>query len=65
MPMRKLPAKPEPIHPTNEPNMRRALLAFALTKPAGERAEFLDRECGDDKDLRQRLEGHAGEKTGE
>ena len=47
------------------PNREEALLALALTKPAGERAEFLDREYGDDKDLRQRLEGHAGEKTGE
>src|SRR5271157_1428197 len=31
------------------------LFALVLTKPAGERVEFLERECGDDKDLRQRL----------
>ena len=33
-----------------------AIFAFALTKPASERAKFLDRECGGDKPLRQRLE---------
>jgi len=33
-----------------------ALFTIALAKPASERAAFLDRECGDDKTLRQRLE---------
>ncbi len=33
-----------------------ALFALALTKPTAERAAWLDRECGDDKTLRQRLE---------
>ena len=32
-----------------------ALFTIALAKPASERAAFLDRECGDDKTLRQRL----------
>jgi hypothetical protein len=33
-----------------------ALFALALRKPGAERAAWLDRECGDDKDLRQRVE---------
>jgi eukaryotic-like serine/threonine-protein kinase len=33
-----------------------ALFALALTKTAGERVAFLERECGDDKALRQRLD---------
>jgi hypothetical protein len=39
-------------------NSSREELQFglALTKPATERAVFLDRECGDDKALRVRLE---------
>ena len=32
------------------------LFALALTKPVSERATWLDRECGDDKALRARLE---------
>ncbi len=39
-----------------KPNREELLFQLALTKPAGERAEFLDRECGDDKALRQRLD---------
>ena len=38
------------------PNREELLFQLALTKPAAERAPFLDRECGDDKSLRQRLE---------
>jgi len=38
------------------PNREELLFQLALTKPAAERASFLDRECGDDKTLRQRLE---------
>ena len=38
------------------PNREEAIFALALTKPAAERAEFLNRECGDDQALRQRLE---------
>ena len=34
-----------------------ALFSLALTKPAAERAAWLDRECGEDKGLRARLEG--------
>jgi eukaryotic-like serine/threonine-protein kinase len=37
-------------------NREEAIFALALTKPAAERAAFLDRECGDDAALRQRLE---------
>jgi hypothetical protein len=37
-------------------NREEALFQIALEKPAAERAEFLDRECGPDKALRQRLE---------
>jgi WD40 repeat protein/serine/threonine protein kinase len=37
-------------------NREEAIFALALTKPATERAEFLDRECGADQALRQRLE---------
>jgi serine/threonine protein kinase len=33
-----------------------ALFALVLRKPGAERAAWLDRECGDDKDLRQRVE---------
>ena len=33
-----------------------ALFALALTKPAAERAVWLDRECGDDNALRRRLD---------
>jgi WD40 repeat protein/serine/threonine protein kinase len=40
------------LNPTRE----EALIALALTKPAAERAVWLDRECGDDRGLRQRLE---------
>ena len=32
------------------------LFALALTQPVSERAAWLDRECGDDKELRARLE---------
>ncbi len=38
------------------PNHEELLFQLALTKPAAERAEFLNRECGDDQALRQRLE---------
>jgi eukaryotic-like serine/threonine-protein kinase len=38
------------------PNREELLFQLALTKPAGERAEFLDRECGEDKALRARIE---------
>ena len=38
------------------PNREELLFGLALTKPAAERALFLDRECGEDKDLRARLE---------
>ncbi len=38
------------------PSPEEALFALALTKPAAERATWLDRECGDDKGLRARLE---------
>ena len=37
-------------------NREEAIFALALTKPASERAEFLDRECGSDIALRQRLD---------
>ncbi len=37
-------------------NREEAIFALALTKPAAERAAFLNRECGDDPALRQRLE---------
>ena len=38
------------------PNREELLFQLALTKPATERSLFLERECGDDKALRQRLE---------
>jgi hypothetical protein len=38
------------------PTQEEALFALALTKPAAERVAWLDRECGEDKDLRARLE---------
>src|ERR1017187_3063731 len=38
------------------PTREQALLALALEKPASERAAWLDRECGDDKGLRERVE---------
>ena len=37
-------------------NREELLFALALTKPVAERAAWLDRECGEDKDLRARLE---------
>ena len=37
------------------PDREELLFQLALTKPAAERAAWLDRECGDDKDLRTRL----------
>ncbi len=42
----------QPMNPTRE----EALFGLALTKPAADRAAWLDRECGDDKALRARLE---------
>jgi hypothetical protein len=39
-----------------KPTREEALLALALAKPATERAAWLDRECADDAELRQRLE---------
>jgi hypothetical protein len=33
------------------PNREELLLQLALTKPAAERAVWLDRECGDDQSL--------------
>ena len=36
--------------------LEQALFALALMKPAAERAAFLERECGDDAGLRQRIE---------
>jgi hypothetical protein len=39
-----------------EPNREETLFAAALRLPAGERAAFLDRECGGDTQLRQRVE---------
>ena len=38
------------------PSREELLFGLALTKPAAERAAWLDRECGDDKALRQRLD---------
>ncbi|MGO8927931.1 MAG: protein kinase domain-containing protein [Limisphaerales bacterium] len=38
------------------PSREEALVALALMKPAAERAAFLERECGDDADLRRRVE---------
>jgi WD40 repeat protein/serine/threonine protein kinase len=38
------------------PNREELLFQLALLKPTAERAEFLNRECGDDKVLRARLE---------
>jgi serine/threonine protein kinase len=38
------------------PSNEEALFALALAKPASERAAWLDRECGDDKALRARLD---------
>ena len=38
------------------PNREELLFQLALTKPTAERAAWLDRECGEDKPLRQRLE---------
>ena len=38
------------------PNREEALFALAVDKSAAERATFLDRECGADAALRQRLE---------
>lgn len=39
-------------------NLNRAELLFGLVlaKPVADRALFLDRECGEDKDLRTRLD---------
>jgi serine/threonine protein kinase len=37
-------------------NREELLFQLALTKPASERASWLDRECGDDRALRARLE---------
>ena len=42
-----------PMNPTRE----ELLFQLALTKPADERASFLDRECGSDAAFRARLEG--------
>jgi WD40 repeat protein/tRNA A-37 threonylcarbamoyl transferase component Bud32 len=36
--------------------LEQALFALALKKPAAERTAFLDRECGEDAGLRQRIE---------
>ena len=38
------------------PSHEELLFCLALTKPADERGLFLDRECGDDKALRARLD---------
>jgi hypothetical protein len=38
------------------PNHEELIFGLALTKPAAERAAFLDRECAGDAALRQRLE---------
>ena len=38
------------------PSNEEALFALALSKPAAERAAWLDRECGGDSALRQRLD---------
>jgi len=38
------------------PNREELIFGLALTKPANERAAFLDRECAGDAALRQRLE---------
>jgi len=38
------------------PNREELLFQLALTKPAAERDAWLDRECGEDKGLRARLE---------
>ena len=38
------------------PSREEALFALALTKSAVERGAWLDRECGEDKALRQRVE---------
>ncbi len=38
------------------PDREEALFALALTKPAAERGAWLDRECGEDKSLRARLD---------
>jgi hypothetical protein len=41
---------------TMNPNREELLFGLALTKSVVERSEFLDRECGDDKALRARIE---------
>src|SRR6185436_2095712 len=41
---------------TMNPPHEELLFQLALTKPSTDRAAWLDRECGDDKILRQRLE---------
>jgi hypothetical protein len=38
------------------PSNEEALFVLALTKPAAGRAAWLDRECGEDKALRARLD---------
>jgi len=38
------------------PNREELLFQLALLKPAAERAAWLDRECGEDKALRARIE---------
>ena len=38
------------------PNREELLFQLALMKPVEERVTFPDRECGDDKESRQRLE---------
>ena len=50
-----------------EPNREETLFAAALRLPAGERAAFLNRECGGDAALRQRVEAllQADEQAGE
>ena len=49
------PIKCHSINSMN-PNREELLFQRALTKPAAERAAWLDRECGDDKALRARLD---------
>ena len=50
-----LPIECHSINSMN-PNREELLFQLALTKPAAERAAWLDRECGDDKALRARLD---------
>jgi len=53
--VRKAPLDEQPPQTMN-PSHEELLFGLVLTKPAAERALFLDRECGDDQPLRARLD---------